>query len=573
MSFDLIIKNGTVILENEARVVDIAVKGGKIAAIGQDLGDAKEVMDASGLVVSPGMVDAHTHISEPGRSHWEGYETGTRAAAKGGITTMIEMPLNQLPATVDRASIELKFDAAKGKLTIDAAQLGGLVSYNIDRLHELDEVGVVGFKCFVATCGDRGIDNDFRDVNDWQFFKGAQKLGELGQPVLVHCENALICDALACFAQAFCGHRRAIMEGPGGLWWGTILTITLGEASRGTPINDIATSLAVGIALSGVLTMLIGFSGLGHRLARLFTPSVMVLFMLMLGAQLTTIFFKGMLGLPFGIADPNFKIQLPPFALSVAVMCLVLAMIIFLPQRFARYGLLVGTITGWLLWYFCFPSSHSLSGELHWQWFPLGSGGALSPGIILTAVITGLVNISNTYGAIRGTDVFYPQQGAGNTRYRRSFVATGFMTLITVPLAVIPFSPFVSSIGLLTQTGDYTRRSFIYGSVICLLVALVPALTRLFCSIPLPVSSAVMLVSYLPLLFSALVFSQQITFTARNIYRLALPLFVGIFLMALPPVYLQDLPLTLRPLLSNGLLVGILLAVLMDNLIPWERIE
>ena len=141
MSFDLIIKNGTVILENEARVVDIAVKGGKIAAIGQDLGDAKEVMDASGLVVSPGMVDAHTHISEPGRSHWEGYETGTRAAAKGGITTMIEMPLNQLPATVDRASIELKFDAAKGKLTIDAAQLGGLVSYNIDRLHELDEVG------------------------------------------------------------------------------------------------------------------------------------------------------------------------------------------------------------------------------------------------------------------------------------------------------------------------------------------------------------------------------------------------------------------------------------------------
>ncbi len=73
---------------------------------------------------------------------------------------------------------------------------------------------------------------------------------------------------------------------------GTILTITLGEASRGTPINDIATSLAVGIALSGVLTVLIGFSGLGHRLARLFTPSVMVLFMLMLGAQLTTIFSK-----------------------------------------------------------------------------------------------------------------------------------------------------------------------------------------------------------------------------------------------------------------------------------------
>lgn len=87
------------------------------------------------------------------------------------------------------------------------------------------------------------------------------------------------------------------------------------------------------------------------------------------------------------------------------------------------------------------------------------------------------------------------------------------MTLITVPLAVIPFSPFVSSIGLLTQTGDYTRRSFIYGSVICLLVALVPALTRLFCSIPLPVSSAVMLVSYLPLLF------PRWCLASNNLYR------------------------------------------------------
>ena len=152
MSFDLIIKNGTVILENEARVVgDIAVKGGKIAAIGQDLGDAKELWMRLVWWFRRAWLMRTPIFLEPGRSHWEGYETGTRAAAKGGITTMIEMPLNQLPATVDRASIELKFDAAKGKLTIDAAQLGGLgVFSNIDRLHELDEVGVVGFKCFVC---------------------------------------------------------------------------------------------------------------------------------------------------------------------------------------------------------------------------------------------------------------------------------------------------------------------------------------------------------------------------------------------------------------------------------------
>ena len=127
-------------------------------------------------------------------------------------------------------------------------------------------------------------------------------------------------------------------------------------------------------------------------------------------------------------------------------MCFILAMIIFLPQRISRYALLVGAVVGWGLWRLCFPSTSLPSSELIWQWFPLGSHGRLLPGIILTAVITGLVNISNTYGAVRGTDVFYAQQGSSSSRYRRSFIISGFITLVTVPFAVIPFSPFVSSI-------------------------------------------------------------------------------------------------------------------------------
>ncbi|XNM61284.1 solute carrier family 23 protein [Escherichia coli] len=116
--------------------------------------------------------------------------------------------------------------------------------------------------------------------------------------------------------QAFCGHRRAIMEGPGGPVVGNHPYYHPWRSIARTPIDDIATSLAVGLQLSGVLTMLIGFSGLGHRLARLFTPSVMVLFMLMLGAQLSRSVFEGSAGLPFGIADPNFKTQITTVARS-----------------------------------------------------------------------------------------------------------------------------------------------------------------------------------------------------------------------------------------------------------------
>lgn len=209
MSYDLIIKNGTVILENEAIVTDIAVKDGKISAIGSELKEAAQTVDAAGLIVSPGMIDAHMHISEPGRTEWEGYETGTRAAAKGGVTACIEMPLNQMPATIDRKTLNIKMEAGKGKLSIDVASFGGLVPHNLDRLHELAEEGVAAYKCFLSTCGSQEEGSlDFRNVDDYSFYAGLKTLGKLGKIVAVHCENAAICDRLGEEAKA-AGKKRA----------------------------------------------------------------------------------------------------------------------------------------------------------------------------------------------------------------------------------------------------------------------------------------------------------------------------------------------------------------------------
>ncbi|RAA69572.1 allantoinase AllB, partial [Burkholderia multivorans] len=180
--------------------VEVAVKDGKIAAIGHDLGDAEKVIDAKGQVVAPGMVDAHVHITEPGggyRDEWEGYETGLKGAAKGGVTTIVEMPLNQVPATTDRASIQEKFDAGKGKLSADVASYGGLVPYNLDGgIQELDEEGVVAYKAFLATCGDRSIDGDFENVDDYSPYEGMKQIAKTGKILSVHAENADITDRL-----------------------------------------------------------------------------------------------------------------------------------------------------------------------------------------------------------------------------------------------------------------------------------------------------------------------------------------------------------------------------------------
>src|SRR5215218_1703545 len=114
---------------------------------------SREEIDARGLHVLPGALDAHVHFNEPGRADWEGWETGTAALAAGGATACVEMPLNASPPTVDGAAFDLKVAAAEAAAKVDFALWGGLVPGSLDRLDELAARGVVGFKAFMCPSG------------------------------------------------------------------------------------------------------------------------------------------------------------------------------------------------------------------------------------------------------------------------------------------------------------------------------------------------------------------------------------------------------------------------------------
>lgn len=196
MKYNLIIRNGNVVFNDELRKVDIAVKDGKISAIAENLvAEADQVINAQGQYVMPGMIDTHVHICEPGRTEWEGFLTGTQALAAGGTTSYVDMPLNALPATVDKISLDLKKKAAQGKNYIDYALYGGLVPDNLDKLEELSNEGVVAYKCFMSTCGS-DIPEDFVNVDDYTLYAGMKKLAELGHMLSIHAENAEITDRL-----------------------------------------------------------------------------------------------------------------------------------------------------------------------------------------------------------------------------------------------------------------------------------------------------------------------------------------------------------------------------------------
>lgn len=146
----------------------------------------------------PGLVDSHVHTNEPGRTEWEGFATVTRAAAAGGVTTIVDMPLNCIPATTTLAGLRAKLTAARGQLSVDTAFWGGVVPGNTSELAKLWDAGVVGFKCFLI---HSGVD-EFPNVTESDLRKAMPELARLGATLIVHAEVPGPIDDACCQSSA-----------------------------------------------------------------------------------------------------------------------------------------------------------------------------------------------------------------------------------------------------------------------------------------------------------------------------------------------------------------------------------
>ena len=183
---DLLIRGGAVVTSSSAGLADIAITEGRISAVGTNLRvSAAEEIDASGLHVFPGGIDSHVHFNEPGRTEWETIANGSGALAAGGYTTFVDMPLNNLPVTIDGPAFDRKLEAARRSSVIDFGLWGGLVPGNVDRLAELANRGVLGFKAFMCPSG---ID-EFPACDERTLREGMKRIAELDSILLVHAED------------------------------------------------------------------------------------------------------------------------------------------------------------------------------------------------------------------------------------------------------------------------------------------------------------------------------------------------------------------------------------------------
>ena len=181
-----IIRSERVVLPDGMRPAVIRVDHGVIQSITEGVAftPADRVIDAGAAVIMPGLVDTHVHINEPGRTEWEGFTTATRAAAAGGVTTLVDMPLNSIPATTNVDAFGAKRRAAEGQCHVDVGFWGGVVPGNTAELEPLARAGALGFKCFLSPSG---VD-EFQHVNEHDLRLAMPVVGSLRLPLLAHAE-------------------------------------------------------------------------------------------------------------------------------------------------------------------------------------------------------------------------------------------------------------------------------------------------------------------------------------------------------------------------------------------------
>lgn len=183
---DLVIEADRAVVDGQERACTVVVADGRVVALDEPGASAAEVVRlGDDVVLLPGLVDTHVHVNEPGRTEWEGFAHATRAAAAGGVTTILDMPLNSIPATVDVPALEAKRLAASGQCHVDVGFWGGAVPTNVRDLEPLWAAGVFGFKCFLV---DSGVE-EFPALDEELLLEVMGQASSFGGLVLVHAED------------------------------------------------------------------------------------------------------------------------------------------------------------------------------------------------------------------------------------------------------------------------------------------------------------------------------------------------------------------------------------------------
>jgi xanthine/uracil permease len=372
-----------------------------------------------------------------------------------------------------------------------------------------------------------------------------------------------LCGVLSILQQRF-GHRYPIIDGPSGLWLTVWISLVSFTGAMGGDLAGLRMHLELGLVISGVFLIVLGLSGAMKYVVRLFTPMVNGVFLVLMPIQLSKSFMQGMLGIIYGGTEID-KLSMAAFWLTVAVMIL---LNIFGSPFLKSIAILIAIAVGWV---FAVCAGIGNFGDMSLiqnffvlpELFPWGTP-ALDPGILITCIIGSFLLFANVIGSFLGmADVL--EEEFSEKQLNRGTAFFGVSTIATGVFATIGFVPFATSMGIVRMTGVATRKPFYLGSLAMIVLGIIGPVGMFFAAIPPAVGYGALLVLFAVIVKQGTDNFKKAEITERKGFALGISMLTGTGLMMQPFDIFQGLPQIVVPFVSNGLLVGVILAIVLEQ--------
>ncbi|MFF2449130.1 purine/pyrimidine permease [Neobacillus sp. NPDC058068] len=378
---------------------------------------------------------------------------------------------------------------------------------------------------------------------------------------------------ISSFIQGWLGHRYPIADGPAGSWVSVFVILAGVAIQQGQSTTETLQFLEGGLIVAGFLLFILGVTGLVNRLLFLFTPLVTGSFLLILALQLSGVFLKGMMALQ---GEP-----LRPDYVTVAISFGVFLLVIFLSIKgigwMKSYALLVGILLGWFLYFLFGKTSNSSSGSDSFVKLPeIFAWGApqLNAGMVVTAILFTFILVSNQVAAIAAVKQVVPASRKDEKQtINRASWAGGISHFLSALFSTIGIVPLPVSAGFIRLTEQKRLRPFLIASLALSGIALIPAIVNFLASLPGPIASAASLASFVQMIGIAFQSILKEELDERRLTILGITLLISVGLMFLPAGIFLGLPSILQYIFSNGLLVGTMIVILLEQLWKTKKHE
>lgn len=381
-------------------------------------------------------------------------------------------------------------------------------------------------------------------------------------------QRTIFLTGLASLLQVLFGHRLPLIEGVAGMWWGVFIILGATASSLEKDPLIILTQLETGLIISGVVLLILGLTGVMQWLQQLFTPLITGTYLLLLSLQLSGPFLKGMLGIEGDGGMVDWKIA----SLSLVLVILVLVLSLRGKSWLRSLTPLIGIMLGWgaftLLGLDTEPHRQVLTSQTAFfslpQPFSWGRP-AWDLGIVFTSVLTGLILLSNLVASISAMEEALGKSFPPGT-YRWGGIFNGIANIFTGIWSGIGMITLSISVGFIGLTGMAARLPFIIACLLVILVGLLPPVGSFFAKLPLSVAYAVTFASFSQMIGFGLKSLAMVELDQRNLTVFSLSLITGVGFMFIPPHFFTQLPSIVQYIFSNGLLLGIVLALILEHL-------